>query len=260
MIQKIISISLLLQGGTFSSYESLGSDDLYLFKYDTSGNQLWAKQYGTENNEEAVKVVLDADNNIYLLSKMRVDMIYHYARIYKIDSSGEIVWAKNVPEELEGFNLTISGDQLYLVGATDNALDENELFGINDAFLIVMDLDGERLWSKTWGSPDYDTATDVAVNSAGEIYITGITAGNLNGSQHNGQSDIFILKTDSSGNVLWSKNWGNSGNDNGSSLAINQNDTIHFSGTFENELFGQGPFDKASLVIFRFPSVHDFSN
>ncbi|MGM0596669.1 MAG: SBBP repeat-containing protein [Myxococcota bacterium] len=246
--------------GTFSTYESLSSSDLYLFKYDSSGNQLWVKQYGTENSEEAKSVVLDQDNNIYLLSQITVDTLYHYARIYKIDSAGEVVWSITIPEELEGTNLTIYNSQIYLVGATNEALDTNEFFGTKDAFLIVMDLDGERLWSKTWGSPDYDAAADLAINSAGEIYITGGSRGTFNGSQHNGQNDIFILKTDSSGNLLWSKNWGNSGNDYGSSLAINQNDTIHFAGIFEEELFDQGPFDNASLVLFRFPSTHDFSN
>jgi hypothetical protein len=77
-------------------------------------------------------------------------------------------------------------------------------------------------WTRTWGgSNGNETATNVAVDQLGDIYVTGVFTGTVNfdpgagttqGFSH-GAQDVYLTKFDSSGNFVWVRTWGGSGED-----------------------------------------------
>ena len=105
---------------------------------------------------------------------------------------------------------------LYLAGATSS-------FGAGgqDVLLLKYDLNGNLIWTKTWGGTLDDYATAVATDPTGNIYVTGGTE-----SFGAGWFDVFLLKFDSSGNLLWSKTWGGESYDVGHDIAFDSSGNI----------------------------------
>jgi hypothetical protein len=105
-----------------------------------------------------------------------------------------------------------------------------------------------HLWSKGLGSNDFDTAQAVAVDAAGNVYITGYfsTSTNLGGGTlvSAGGSDIFLAKYSPSGAHLWSKRFGSTGNDHGNGVGVDALGNVSITGDFT----GTADFDIGSLV------------
>ncbi len=98
----------------------------------------------------------------------------------------------------------------YVAGSTSS-------FGAGgqDVLLIKYDPNGNLLWAKTWGGPSTEFATAVALGTDGGIYVTGVTA-----SFGAGWYDVFLLKFDSSGALLWQKTWGGNSYDAGHDISF----------------------------------------
>lgn len=85
--------------------------------------------------------------------------------------------------------------------------------GSQDAFLVKTDFQGNDLWSKTFGGTELDRAYDVQETSDGGLIITGFTS-----SEGAGNGDVWLIKTDSAGNELWSSTFGGALRDEGWSV------------------------------------------
>jgi len=72
----------------------------------------------------------------------------------------------------------------------------------HNVFLVKFDPSGNLIWQKAWGGQGSDTGTGIALDSAGNIYVTGDTRSLLVGSDY-----PFLLKIDPSGSLIWEKVW-----------------------------------------------------
>ncbi|MFZ5996395.1 MAG: CARDB domain-containing protein [Nitrospirota bacterium] len=174
-----------------------GSNDLFLMKFDAAGNRLWTRQLGTSGNEIAYTVAVDRD----------------------------------------------AVGNAYVVGRTNGALDGTVNAGGIDVFIIKYDVDGNKLWTRQFGSPDNDIAFGVAVDGNGAVYVTGRTNGSLPGCLPSacswaGQNDIFLAKYDAEGALLWLRQIGTSGNDEAFSLALDKEGVVHIAGYTTGSLHG----------------------
>ncbi len=104
-----------------------------------------------------------------------------------------------------------SGGDVYISGTTSGHLDGNVNQGGEDVFLVKYDTSGNRLWTRTLGSSVNDLPMGLALDGSGNIYIAGVTYGNLEGMTNQGSVDIFGARYDSSGNRLWLSVLGSSG-------------------------------------------------
>ncbi|MBI2688114.1 MAG: SBBP repeat-containing protein [Acidobacteria bacterium] len=107
---------------------------------------------------------------------------------------------------------------VYAVGKTNGAFAGFTNAGGPDAFLSKLDLDGNVLWSRQFGTADEDVARGVAADASG-VYAVGDTRGGLQGANAGG-SDIFVRKYDPNGNVLWTRQFGGPTDDQGSAAAV----------------------------------------
>jgi hypothetical protein len=195
---------ILVTGGfenssiTFGStvVSNAGYGDIFVAKYDASGNVLWATSAGGTDLDYGMGVTTDASGNVLVTG------------IYK---SPTITFGTTV--------LTNSGDY--------------------DFFIVKYDGSGNVLWARSAGGPNMDYVNAIATNSAGDIIITGnynslsLTLGSTVLSNA-GADDIFIVKYDASGNVLWANSVGGTGPDGGSGISTDFADNIFVSGGFES--------------------------
>ncbi len=194
--------NVLVAGQTSGSIagSNAGAMDAFLRKYDSLGNILWTKQFGTSDPDRAYTVVVDSSNNILvagatagILAESKVGGYDAFVRKY--DSLGNVLWTKQFGTSL---NDTVEGvvvdnsNNVLVVGQVLGSLIGNSL-GSYDAFVRKYDGLGNILWTKQFGTKDSDTAKAVAVNNGNEVIVAGDTAGNLSGSNL-GIFDVFVRK------------------------------------------------------------------
>jgi len=124
------------------------------------------------------------------------------------------------------------------VGQTEGGLDGNLSFGSTDAFVVKYDPNGNKLWTRQWGSPNRDVAQTVATNAAGAVYVAGQSMGNPDGWVRAGSGDIFLLKYDANGVEQGSLLKGTSRNDEATGMTIDRAGNIYVAGVTSGDLDG----------------------
>ena len=78
-------------------------------------------------------------------------------------------------------------------------LDGNTSAGSDDLFVVKYNSSGTKQWTKQLGTSIFDEAFGVATDSSGNVYVTGVTQGGLDGNTNAGSFDLFVVKYNSSG-------------------------------------------------------------
>ncbi|HYV93796.1 MAG TPA: T9SS type A sorting domain-containing protein [Chitinophagales bacterium] len=164
-----------------------------------------------------------------------------------------IAWQKTAggSNDEDGYNMIKTTDGNYVVFGTTNSVDGD--FSINrgdyDAFAIKFDGDGNFIWSKTYGGSSYDDFTDMLETGDGGFLAAGTTAsndGDVHGN-HGGDDDIWIASLNASGDLIWSKCFGGSGDDldyQSSSGFIKTSDNNFMFAALSNSSDGDVPENK----------------
>lgn len=120
----------------------------------------------------------------------------------------------------------------YFVGHTTSAtLDGQQNAGAWDSVLVKFDLSGNKLWTRLLGGTGNEWGLSVAVDSQGDVLITGYSdSPAVNGQTSNGGEDVFLAKYDASGTLLWSTLVGGTGHDWGRGVAVDSADNILVGG------------------------------
>jgi len=264
-------------GGTFAGNTSAGGDDAFVTKYDSSGNQLWVKQFGAkgfdydsyhyESNDYASGITSDSNGNIYATGYIEGKGAfpgntsaggYGDAFVSKYDSSGNQLWVKQFGTTSYDYAYGITSDSngnTYVTGTTLGLFDGNTPAGSWDAFVGKYDRNGNQLWVKQFGTTGYDYAYGITSDSNGNIYTTGITNGTFAGNTSAGQynDDAFVAKYDSSGNQLWVKQFGTTGDDSASGITSDRNGNPIAAGSTGGTFSGNssaGGYGDAFIVSF----------
>ena len=185
---------------------------------------IWLHSWGGVLEDRITNVDLDGDGNIYVAGGTssfgagNTDIL-----VLKYSSDGILQWSKTwggVNYDNAGdFTVSSNGD-LYVTGET-----ESYGAGNKDVLLLKYDSEGTLLWQRTWGGSGHDRGYGIALDSDENIFITGIE---LNYGA--GWWDVFLLKYDSSGSILWQKAWGGTDYEYGSSIAFDSFGNIYVSG------------------------------
>jgi hypothetical protein len=220
--------------GTTYSY-GLGNRAAFLLKYDSSGNLLWYKTWGGFDNDHGHGIALDGSGNAFITGSTGSFGEGNYdAFLLKYDSSGNQLWNKTWGgyNEDRGRGIAVDGSgNAFITGSTRSYGEGGE-----DAFLLKYDSDGNLLWYKTWGGYNEDRGRGIAVDGSGNAFITGYTY-----SYGEGNSDEFLLKYDTSGNLLWNITWGGSDYDSGKGIALDDSGNAFITGSTNS--YGAGSSD-----------------
>jgi hypothetical protein len=223
----------------------------------------WTKQLGTSDNDEAIGVAIDSNNNVYITGNTEGDLDGPNAGsvdafLAKYDSAGTLVWTKQLGTSSsdQAYSVAIdSNNNVYITGSTAGSLDGPNA-GEDDAFLAKYDSTGDRVWTKQLGTSSYDGTFSVAIDSNNYVYITGYTGGSLEGSNA-GSYDAFLAKYDSStGDRVWTKQLGTSSLDVAYSVAIDSNNNVYITGATGGGLDGLNA-GSADAFLAKYDSTGD---
>ncbi|MFW6132913.1 MAG: SBBP repeat-containing protein [Planctomycetota bacterium] len=207
---------------------SHGHYDAFLAKYDTSdtstSDPLWTRQVGTAELDKGVGAAVDSDGNAYLAGFTDGDLVGTNQGswdgfVAKYDGDGTSQWSRQFGTDAfdEIRSISVAGEAVYITGGTEGDLDGQ--VGGEDAFVIKYDTDGAEQWTRQFGSDNWDVAQSVAADSNGNAYVTGITSGDLAGT-NSGLDDVFLVKYDADGNESWRRQLGTSETERGVSVAV----------------------------------------
>jgi hypothetical protein len=197
-----------LAGYTRSFGEGFFSD-FYLVKTDSDGVVQWNTTYGGKSGDDQANSLIQTRDGGYALvgetlSSLGAGGVDMY--LVKTDASGKMLWNKTYggTEDDGAWSLVQTSDNGYaLAGYTES-------FGAGgkDAYLVKTDADGKMLWSKTYGGAGAEEAASLVRTTDGGYALAGYTlflsAGALD-------ADVYLVKTDPSGKMLWNKTYGGTG-------------------------------------------------
>jgi hypothetical protein len=153
--------------------------------------------------------------------------------VVKYNSSGKKLWTKQLGtskhDRARGVATDSSGN-VYVTGDTYGGLDGNTSAGSNDLFVVKYNSSGTKQWTKQLGTSSTDLANGVVTDSSGNIYVAGGTYGGLDGNTNTGNSDLFVVKYNSSGTRQWTKQMGSSSLEYDYGVATDSSRNVYVSG------------------------------
>lgn len=186
-------------GHTFSFGE--GRTDVYFVKIDKDGNVLWQKTFGGKNWDFGRCVKETADGGYMILGDSN-SFSNNGSDIYliKTDAYGEKLWSKVYGGKRANFGSSIvktaDGDFVIL-----GHMNMPGNIG-SDMHLLKVDKDGNELWSRTFGGDGTQIGRSIYHTTDGGYILFG-----RSDSQHKSFCDLYLVKTDESGEILWEKRY-----------------------------------------------------
>ena len=234
--------------GALPGQTAVGSTDVFVRKYDTSGNELWTRQFGTGGQDEGHAVAVDANGNVYVVGLTfgslpdqalsgTVD-----AFVRKYGPAGNEIWTRQfgTPGLTFAFGVAVyASGNVYVGGQTSGMLPGQSSAGGSDGFVRKYDASGNALWTRQFGTSADDEVRGVTVDASGNAYVAGSVGGALPGQIPAAGDDAFLRKYDPSGSELWTRQFGSEADDDALSVAVDASGNAHVAGRARGPLPGQ---------------------
>jgi hypothetical protein len=246
---------------------SAGVGDIFLAKYDASGNYVYAKQMGGAAGADVGNAIaIDGSGNAYITGSFNGTVDFDPGAgtanltsaggndifFAKYDASGNYVYAKRMGGTNSdiGNSIAIDGSgNAYITGSFNGTADFDPGAGTqnlvsaggSDIFLAKYDASGNYAYAKSIGGTSLDVGSSISIDGTGTAYITGYFIGTVDfdpgvGTQNltssAGSYDIFLAKYDASGNYVYAKCIGGTSSDIGNSIAIDGTGNAYITGYF----------------------------
>lgn len=186
-------------GTAVLNISSNGGEDIFIQKFDSAGTLLWVKQIGGTGNDKAKSVITDNDGNIYVTG--------YFTGTVDFDPGSGLFNASSIAGR--------------------------------DMFILKMDSNGNFIWVKHIGNASVHSIT---IDTKGNLYSTGGFTGNVDFDPGPGvhilnntiwSTDAFILKMDTTGNMIWVAQITGQESNAGASIATDTSGNVHVLGTFK---------------------------
>ncbi len=247
-------------GGNLDGNISAGLSDIFLTKFDSSGQKLLTIQFGTTGDDIAYAVAVDSAGNVYIAGSTGGNLDGNISAglsdifLTKFNSAGQKLFTIQIGtpgiDFARGVAVDASGN-IYVTGATEGNLNGNTSAGLLDIFLTKFNSSGQRLFTIQIGTPGNDIGYGIALDSSGNVYVTGSTDGNLSGTS-NGGLDIFLAKFDSSGQNLFTTQFGTPFDDIGRGVAVDGSGNVYVTGSTGGNLNGNISAGSSDIFLAKF--------
>jgi len=194
-----------------------GANDILLVRTDANGDTIFTRSYGTSKEEEGLNVIQLPDNG-FLIAGRQITFPSGISTsdglLIRTDSSGNLLWSKLYGDSMwdEFSALRMTPDSGYIVTGSTISFGSGEF----DILLMKTDRAGDVQWSKVFGGRKTDASYDIHIDSDQSFVLSGYTESL--GHSHimgNDSSNIFLLKTDSTGDITWMETYGDGLQDEG---------------------------------------------
>ena len=231
MTEWLGSTVLSMDGGVIYGAWSASADgdvggqgeiyDQWVLKTDREGQIVWSRILGGSDYEEGCYIAENADGSIWVVGETasfdgiaagnhgKWDIL-----VVKLNRDGEILFSNtyggNGADDISGMVPTADGGLVFCCSSWSNAGtgDIGIKYGERDVWLVKLDAEGHMQWQKTIGGSKHDTGQIYAASDNGYWLAVNSRSSDGHFPELNGQSDFWILRLDSLGNILWKKRLG----------------------------------------------------
>jgi hypothetical protein len=222
-----------------------GSDDIVVVKLNSSGAYQWHTFYGSNDDDIGYGIAVDTSGNVYVTGYSNAtwgsplnthsgnwDMV-----VVKLNSSGAYQWHTFHGSDSYDWSYGIAVDtsgNVYVTGYSRATWGSpiNPHSGDWDMVVVKLDSSGVYQWHTFHGSSDSDCGYGIAVDTSGNVYVTGYSSATWGSplNPHSGNWDIVVLKLDSSGAYHWHTFYGSSNADGGYGIAVDTSGNVYVTG------------------------------
>ncbi len=198
--------------------EPNGGGDIFLCKYNSAGDFLWARYGGGLNGDQLLDIAVDNEGNIIVTGGFQgIFTLEDNVQEYSIQSEGMV-----------------------------------------DVYLIKFDREGQVIFLKSFGGAEEDSANSVAVDSTGNIFITGSYRGNFTVNiagettelMSNGFDDYFLAKYSSDGELVFLNSNGSVDRETGVAIEIGNTGNLYMC-VYENSGASLGCYDPSGEILWK---------
>jgi len=250
--------------GSATHYVNSLTGNVFIAKLGKNGDFAWAKQLEALDEIEINSIVVDSKENVYTTGQFYGQLDVdpgpntHYLKAYddnmfilKLDSGGNFIWGQHI----YGKN-GISNGMLLKVDSKDNLIISGQFGGVIDfdpstskfemsagawdIFVMQLDKYGYFSWAKKFGGIGTEKPNSLDLDSLGNIYVTGTfeqkadfdPGTNVANLTSKGGLDVFVVKLNDSGDLLWARSLGDRKDEYTGSITVDQSHNVYISGSF----------------------------
>ncbi len=256
--------NLVLAGTSYSSDHDLtgnnGGADAWVVKIDPSNGQiLWQTNFGGSSEDYLFSIVEDQANGQYIVGGFSRSSDQDLATagnqgaddelLAAIDYSGNLNWVETFGGSASDilFDIYLDTNEIYLTGYTYSADgDISNNLGGSDFWVTKIDANTRNIiWEKSYGGSGDDYPSRIFLNSDGHLMLSGYTSSNDGDVSTNlGGSDMWVVETDTNGNLISEKTFGGTGSEMGGKLVELPNGHFVITGGSDSN---DGDFNNMSL-------------
>ncbi len=234
--------------------------DIFVARFDSAGNALWAKNFGGSDYDVATGVATDTWGNVYVTGYFQSTAMVIGGTTYtnaggqdmfliKLDSNGNVKWVRTSggvgSDPANAVSVDKSGN-VFIAGSFTGATATFGTYSItrvassgSDLYIAKYDSSGNAQWAKGVGNTGGDVANGVAADTSGNAYITGtMYSSNLTFNGHlvlnGGNNAVFLAKYDPSGNALWALTGAGTCHDYGYGVCVDRHNNVLISGGYNS--------------------------
>lgn len=214
--------------------------DQFLMNVNSAGDVLWATDQSRGKRSFFHRRATDSAGNVYETGRSGSSAI-----VTKHSGEGDLQWTRQWfgTGDENGDAITVdSADNIFVLGHFSDNIDVGATrltsAGTCAAFINKLNGAGDIIWSVAVESLSNGKVAGygIAVDDSSNVFVTGAFEGSLihgpNTLRSNGEQDIFVLKLDMNGNIMWAISAGGAGQDSGNSIALNHNGDVYVTGSF----------------------------
>jgi uncharacterized delta-60 repeat protein len=209
--------------------------DVYVVKLDANGNLQWTKTIGGKDFEDGYSLIQTSDGG-YAIAGYTQSFGAGGEDVYvvKLDAKGNLQWTKTIggPKDDWSSSLIQTSDGGYAIAGSTKSFGAGGL----DVYVVKLNANGNLQWTRTIGGPESEGGFSLIQTSDGGYAIAGYTY-----SFGAGDRDVYVVKLDANGNLLWTKTIGGKKEDVGTSLIQTSDGGYVIAGSTSS--FGAGSGD-----------------
>ncbi|HRC32305.1 MAG TPA: T9SS type A sorting domain-containing protein [Bacteroidia bacterium] len=263
-----IAIGTTCNGASANVSIYYGNNDYWLVKYDSAGQLQWEKTYGGYWDDNATSIITTSDGG-YLIGgyssspiggnkTVASHQIFDYW-VLKLNANGNIQWQFTCGTTDFDYlsSLLQTNDGGYLLAGTSVTLSSLQKpfagYGDMDYWIIKLDSNGVKLWDKCYGGADEDLCTSIVKGKDGNVLLGGISKSYIGGNKTEhakGLHDYWIVKINSTGDIIWQNTIGASQEDYLYSLYSTEDNGFVLGGNSNSSITNDKTENKIGLQDF----------
>ncbi|MFH0761248.1 MAG: SBBP repeat-containing protein [Bacteroidota bacterium] len=219
------------------SGRNFGKSDGFVSKFDSVGNIIWTKQFGTSEEDGFFRLAIDQMGSLYATGYTKgVISEKNFGKedimVVKFDTSGTIEWQKQYGTDSTDVGNSIYVDiqgNIYVTGMTKGAMGKSS-YSKADCIVLKLDNKGNMIWINQFGTSNDDDCVGITGDAESKIYVCGYTLGDLAG-KNEGICDAFIGKFTDKGEQVKLFQFGTKELDLATGINLDNENNIYLGGT-----------------------------